>query len=100
VLDLSGVGRALAPSNPGYTLILILAGMGVMVGLWRGLLALLERPRSPENRSVLSLGLSEGWVTATVVVVVILGCVGMGIFPQVLTPWAVRLADTYTLFAP
>jgi formate hydrogenlyase subunit 3/multisubunit Na+/H+ antiporter MnhD subunit len=92
--------RALAPSNPGYTLILILAGMGVMVGLWRGLLALLERPRSPENRSVLSLGLSEGWVTATVVVVVILGCVGMGIFPQVLTPWAVRLADTYTLFAP
>ncbi len=33
--------RALAPSSPGYALILILAGMGVMIGLWRGLSVLL-----------------------------------------------------------
>jgi formate hydrogenlyase subunit 3/multisubunit Na+/H+ antiporter MnhD subunit len=92
--------RSLAPSNPGYALILILAGMGVMIGLWRGLAALLERPRSPENRSVIPPGPSEGWLTAAVVVVVILACVGVGIFPQVLAPWAIRLADTYTFFTP
>jgi formate hydrogenlyase subunit 3/multisubunit Na+/H+ antiporter MnhD subunit len=92
--------RALAPSTPGYALLLILAGMGVMVGLWRGLLVLLERPRSPANRSVISLGPSEGWLTAAVVVVVIVGCVGVSLFPQVLAPWAVRLADTYTFLTP
>ena len=37
---------------------------------------------------------------AAVVVVAILGCVGVGIFPQVLAPYAVRLADAYTFFIP
>jgi hypothetical protein len=63
-------------------------------------LVLLERPRSPANRSVISLGPSEGWLTAAVVVVVIIGCVGVSLFPQVLAPWAVRLADTYTFLTP
>jgi multicomponent Na+:H+ antiporter subunit D len=92
--------RALAPSSPGNALILILAGVGVLVGLWRGLSMLLERPRSPEDRSVIPLRTSEGWLTAVVAVVVILGCVGVGIFPQVLAPYAVRLADAYTFFIP
>lgn len=91
--------RALTPSGSGYALILILAGMGVMLGLWRGLSVLLERPHSPENRSVIK-GPSEGWLTAAVVVIVILGCVGVGIFPQVLAPYAIHLADAYTFFAP
>jgi formate hydrogenlyase subunit 3/multisubunit Na+/H+ antiporter MnhD subunit len=91
--------RALTPSGSGYALILVLAGLGVMLGLWRGLSALLERPHSPENRSVIK-GPSEGWLTAAVVVVAILGCVGVGIFPQVLAPYASRLADAYTFFAP
>ncbi|MCP4537869.1 MAG: hypothetical protein GY832_12060 [Chloroflexi bacterium] len=92
--------RALAPSSPGNALILILAGVGVMMGLWRGLSMLLDRPRSPENRSVIPLGASEDWLTAAVVIVVILCCVGVGIFPQVLAPYAVRLADAYTFFIP
>lgn len=96
--------RALAPSSPGVALFLLLAGMGVMIGVWRGLFALLVRPRSPENRSVVSLGTSEGipegWLTATVVAVAILGCVGVGLFPQVLAPLALRLAETYTFFTP
>ncbi len=92
--------RALAPSSSGYALILILAGVGVMVGVWRGLSALLERPRSAENRSVIPLNASEGWLTTVVAIMVILGCVGVGIFPQVLAPYAVLLADAYTFFIP
>lgn len=92
--------RALAPSTPGYTLLLVLAGMGVMVGLWRGLSALLERPQSPENRSVISPSPPEGWLTALVVIVAVLVCIGIGLFPQMLAPSAARLVDAYTLFAP
>jgi formate hydrogenlyase subunit 3/multisubunit Na+/H+ antiporter MnhD subunit len=96
--------RALAPSSPGVALFLLLAGAGVMIGVWRGLSALLMRPSPSKDRNVVSLDTakdtSEGWLTAAVVVVVILGCVGVGLFPQVLAPVAVRLAETYTFFAP
>ena len=91
--------RALALSSPGYALLIMLSGMGVMVGLWRGLAALLDRPRSPENRSVIPFP-SEGWLTAVVVIIVIAGCIGVGLFPQVLAPWSTRMADTYTFFTP
>lgn len=96
--------RALAPSSPGAALCLLLAGVGVMVGVWRGLSVLLARPHSPGDRSVVSLdpseGASDGWLTAAVVVVGILCCVGVGLFPQTLAPLAVRLAETYTFFTP
>jgi formate hydrogenlyase subunit 3/multisubunit Na+/H+ antiporter MnhD subunit len=92
--------RALAPASPGYTVLLVLASTGVLVGLWRGMSTLLERPRSIENRSVISLGRPEGWLTAVVVIVVILGCIGVGLFPQILAPYTVRWADTYTFIAP
>jgi NADH-quinone oxidoreductase subunit N len=92
--------RALTPTSPGYAFFLILAGIGVMMGVWRGLLALLERPHSPENRSVLSLAPSEGWLTAASVAVAALMCVGVGVYPQVIAPYAALLADTYTFFTP
>jgi multicomponent Na+:H+ antiporter subunit D len=92
--------RALAPSYPGYAVILILAALGVMVGLWRALAILLERPRSPDNRSVIQPDPAENWLTAIVICLAILVCVGVGLFPQVLAPWAARLADTYTFLAP
>jgi formate hydrogenlyase subunit 3/multisubunit Na+/H+ antiporter MnhD subunit len=91
--------RALSPSGSGSAVFLFLASAGVMVGVWRGLSALLTRPRSPENRSVISYVTSEDWLTVVVVVVVILGCIGAGLFPQILAPLAVRLAETYTFFA-
>ena len=95
--------RALVPSSPIPALLILLAESGVMVGMWRGLSSLLARPRSLENRSVVSLDISEdtseGWLTAAVVAVTILGCVGVGLFPQVLAPLAVRMAETYTFFA-
>ena len=90
--------RALAPTSPGTALLLVLAGLGVMVGVWRALTALLVHPRSPENRSVVSLVARES--NLVVVVVAILGCVGVGLFPQVLAPLAAQVAETYTFFIP
>ena len=92
--------RALAPSSPISALVLLLAGVGVMAGVWRGLSALLTRPRSSEDRGDSSSGFPGGWLTAAVVAVAILGCAGVGFFPQVLAPLAVRLAEAYTFFAP
>jgi hypothetical protein len=80
--------------------VLILAALGVMVGLWRALAVLLKRPHSPDNRSVIASDSAEDWLTAAVICVAILGCVGVGLFPQVLAPWAVRFADAYTFLAP
>jgi len=88
--------RALARSSPGTALVVLLAGLGVIVGVWRGLSALLARPRTPEDQSVVSLGPSDGWLTAGVVAVAILACVGLGLFPQVLAPLAAQIAGTYT----
>ncbi len=92
--------RALVLSHPGAVLFLLLAGVGVMAGMWRGLSVLLTRPSSPKDRSVVSLGSSEGRLTAAVVSVVILACFGVGLFPQVVAPLAARLAETFTFFAP
>jgi len=87
--------RALVPSSLGSALFLLLAGTGVMIGLWRAMSVLLAHPRSPEGDESPE-GFSEGWLTATVVAVAILLCVGVGLFPQVLAPVAARLAETYT----
>ena len=92
--------RALAPSSPGAALLLLLAGVGVMVGVGRALSALVVRPRSSEDRSVASSVPPEGRLTAVVVVVAIMACVGVGLFPQVLAPLAVRLTEAYTFFTP
>jgi len=92
--------RASASSDPSTVLYLLLAGVGVMTGVWRGLAALLARPRSPKDRSVFSLRSSEGLLTAMVVVVVIGLGVCAGLFPQYLAPLAARLAETYTFYTP
>jgi hypothetical protein len=58
------------------------------------------RSRSSEDRSVVSSVPPEGRLTAVVVVVAIMACVGVGLFPQVLAPLAVRLTEAYTFFTP
>ena len=92
--------RALASSDPSLVLFLLLAGVGVMTGVWRGLAALLTRPRSPKDRSVFSLRSSEGWLTAVIVIVAIGLVIGAGVFPQYLAPLAARMAETYTFYTP
>jgi formate hydrogenlyase subunit 3/multisubunit Na+/H+ antiporter MnhD subunit len=92
--------RALAPSSLGTALFLLVAGVSVMIGVWRRFSALLMRPRSPEDRSVISLSPTEGWLTAAVVIVAVAASVGVGLFPQVVAPLADSLAGTYTFFLP
>jgi len=90
--------RTLAPSDLGTALVLLLAGLSVMAGVWRGLSSLLMRPRSAEDRSVIPMEPSEGWLTAVVVVVAVAASVGVGLFPQYVAPLADRLAAAYTFF--
>jgi len=91
--------RALAPASPDSALLLFLAGLGVVVGVWRALSVLLVRPRSPEGGGN-PQSTSEGWLTAAVVAVAIMACVWVGLFPQILAPLAARLAETYTFLVP
>lgn len=91
--------RTLALHSPSSALFLLLAGAGVMIGVWRGLFALLVRPRPPESGRFPRVT-SEGWLTATVVAMAIMACVGIGLFPQTIAPLAARLAETYTFFTP
>jgi hypothetical protein len=72
----------------------------VMIGVWRRFSSLLMRPRSPEDRSVISLSPAEGWLTAAVVIVAVAASVGVGLFPQIVAPLADSLAGTYTFFIP
>jgi len=85
--------RALSPSSPVPALFLLLAGMGVMIGLWRALSVLLSRPQVSEESEDVP---KEGLLTAVVVAVSIAACVGIGLFPQPLAPLATRLAEMYT----
>ena len=87
--------RTLALSKPGLALLSLLAGAGLVFGLWHALSMLLARPRLPKDRSIISLGPSEGWLTAVVVALAIGGCALSGVFPQVLALPAARLAEAY-----
>jgi NADH-quinone oxidoreductase subunit N len=94
--------RALAPSDLPSVLLMMLASVGVMVGVWRVLATLLWRSRSSDagasetGRDVPS----EGVVTIILVALAVAACVGVGLFPQFLAPTALRLAGLYTFLAP
>jgi formate hydrogenlyase subunit 3/multisubunit Na+/H+ antiporter MnhD subunit len=94
--------RALAPANLSVALVMMFASTGIIIGMWRALSTLLSRPDSdsveesePEGDSPL-----QHWLLAGVVVLAVAGCVGVGLFPQLVTPTAVRLASLYTFLAP
>jgi len=92
--------RTLVSSHPGTAVCLLLASIAVLGGVWHGLFVLLERPHSQKNRSVIPLVTTEGWVKGGVILVVVLICIGLGLFPQLVAPWASRLTDGYTFFVP
>ena len=71
-----------------------------MIGLWRGLSALLGQPNPADDGTVAGKRDSEHWLTVIIVVAVIAGCVGIGLFPRIIAPVAVRLAEGYTFFFP
>ena len=92
--------RALTPSDSGSALLLLLAGLGVVTGVWRCLAALLTRPQPSQNSNSDSPSPPESRLTATIVAVTAICCVGVGFFPQLVAPWAARLAEAYTFVLP
>jgi NADH-quinone oxidoreductase subunit N len=94
--------RALAPADLPSVLLMMLASVGVMVGVWRVLATLFSRSQS-SDREVSATGRdvpSEGVLTVILIAVAVAACVGAGLFPQILAPTALRLAGLYTFLAP
>lgn len=97
--------RALVSSgSPGAALLLLLAGMGVLVNVWRMLSVLLARPRTEAKLKAKSktemdnpLTSSEGWLTATVLLLMMILSVAVGIMPQILAPLANQLAQNLSV---
>jgi len=86
----------LAAQNLAQATLLLLGSLGVLIGLFRMLAVTLDRSvQSGEGRA--DAGARTNWLNSTVVVLAILGCVGVGIFPQAVAPLATRLADSFTL---
>jgi NADH-quinone oxidoreductase subunit N len=94
--------RALAPSDFSSVLVMMFASAGLMIGVWRALSVLLARPEpSYEETHEPEWGVPlRRWLLAGLVVLAAATCVGVGLFPQVVTPTAVRLADLYTFVVP
>ncbi len=92
--------RALASYDPRSTLFPLLAGAAVMIGVWRGVSVLFQRPRTPDGRLEPFSISSEDWLTATIVAGAIVACIFIGLFPQTIGPIATHLAESYTFFVP
>jgi formate hydrogenlyase subunit 3/multisubunit Na+/H+ antiporter MnhD subunit len=94
--------RALAVSDLPPVLLMMLASVGVMVGLCRVLAILFRSPQwSAGETSETEWDIaSEGVLTAVLVVLAVGACLGVGLFPQLLAPTAARLAGLYTFLAP
>jgi NADH-quinone oxidoreductase subunit N len=94
--------RALAPSDLPSVLLMMLASVGVMVGVWRVFAALFWRPQYSDGEASGSgeVVVSEGVVTVILIALAVATCVGVGLFPQLLAPTALRLAGLYSFFAP
>ncbi len=93
--------RTLASSDLVSVSLMMVAGGGLMIGVWRALSTLLTRAHRSDDvggeteRDVVHEGLMAGLVLSAAA-----ASVGVGLFPQLLTPTAVRLASLYTLFLP
>jgi NADH-quinone oxidoreductase subunit N len=93
--------RALGPSALISVFLMMLASAGLMVGVWRALSMLLARPQlSDEGTDEPEGEVAQGWLMAGLVVSAVAASVGVGLFPELLTPTAVRLASLYTFLAP
>lgn len=92
--------RALASQDLRSSLLPLLAGAAVVIAVLRGVAVLLRRPRTAEGLLEPFSVSSEHWLTAAIVLVAMLGCVVLGLFPQLIAPAASSLAEGYTFFLP
>jgi formate hydrogenlyase subunit 3/multisubunit Na+/H+ antiporter MnhD subunit len=94
--------RALALSDLPSVVLMMLASVGVMVGLCRALATFFWRPQSSVGEAgETQWGIaSEGVLRAVLTVLGVAACLGVGLFPQLLAPTAIRLANLYTFLTP
>jgi len=94
--------RALAPSDLPAVLLMMLASVGVMVGVCRGVARLFWRPPSLTAGGDQGGGepVSEGALKAGLIVAASVVCIGAGLFPQFLASTAARLAGLYAFLGP
>lgn len=93
--------RALvAADRSGAAFVLLLAGLGVMAGVARGVTALLNGPPAPKPAGQASSEehSGEGWLTVLLLAFFIALAIAAGIFPQGIAGAATRLVETYTFF--
>lgn len=97
--------RALAPTGPGAALLILFAGIGSLIGLWRGLSTLLASPDPSDSSPAESTGArstpdsTESRSYVALLILFMLACIAIGLFPHVLTPITARLVESYTFFA-
>ncbi|MFW6115563.1 MAG: proton-conducting transporter membrane subunit [Chloroflexota bacterium] len=94
--------RALAPTDLGAVLLMMLATLGVMIGVWRALSVLLAHPEPADDAAgpAQREGAAPAWLMAGLVVSAAAASIAVGLFPQLLSPTALRLASLYTFLGP
>lgn len=94
--------RALAASNLGTVLLMILAGSGLMIGVCRAFSTLTERTEGPDGdagEGARTRG-HEGWLSGAILAAAVGLTLWVGLWPQALSLSAARLASMYTFFSP
>jgi NADH-quinone oxidoreductase subunit N len=92
--------RALGPSALTAVLTMMAASLGLMVGVWRALSALLARGRASGDEAQEAQDRGERWSRAVVVLLAALTSVAVGLSPQLVASVAARLSGLYTFLAP
>ncbi|NLF02461.1 MAG: hypothetical protein GX601_15950 [Anaerolineales bacterium] len=93
--------RALASSSDiGAVGLVLLAGGGIIVGFGRTLSAVLTRTETSDSLPSSAPTRQERWLDTAVIALAVLGCVAVGLFPQVIAPIAGQLAANFTFFGP
>ncbi|NLE46255.1 MAG: hypothetical protein GX620_16160 [Chloroflexi bacterium] len=87
--------RDIATRNPTTVVLLLLSSAGVVAGLIRALATLLHRESTDQTR----VG-REGRLFSVFVIGGLLACVVIGVFPQLIAPFASRLAESYRILMP
>jgi len=91
--------RVMGVSGLTSVLAMMLASLGLMLGVWRALHVLLAYSESPdEGAGEAKRETKERWPRAVVVLLAVAASVAVGLIPQVLAPTATRLAGFYTFF--
>ncbi len=93
--------RVLGLSDLASVVTMMMGSLGVMIGVWRALSALLVRAqRSSGDAQDEAWGEAERWPKALIVLLAVLVSMVVGLSPQLVSPTAARLAALYTFLSP